>query len=185
MTLRGGLALLCAVTLFTGCWSGCGDRPLPDPEPKSTPSDQDLIAFHRERARQLDSLIAATASTWGPAVKTTGTGLRVQKLDSLPGAPRIDALTPGTILELRHRFSLLDGRTISDWPTDGPLAFELGNTDLPAGFHELIGDAHLGDSLRALIPPSRAWGMSGLPPDIPQEAVIRVEVRIRQYRRPS
>ena len=40
------------------------------------------------------------------------------------------------------------------------MAFEPGSTDLPSGFHELIGNAYIGDSVRALIPPVRAWGMS-------------------------
>ena len=65
------------------------------------------------------------------------------------------------------------------------MAFEPGSTDLPSGFHELIGNAQIGDSLRAMIPPIRAWGMSGLPPDIPQEAVIFVQLRIGLYQRPA
>ena len=78
-----------------------------------------------------------------------------------------------------------DGTIITDWQTDGPLAFEPGSTDLPSGFHELIEEAHIGDSLQALLPPVRAWGMSGLPPDIPQEAVIAVSLRVGLYQRPG
>ena len=76
------------------------------------------------------------------------------------GFPAVSELAEGTVLELHHRFQLLDGTVITDWQTDGPLAFEPGSTDLPSGFHELIGDAHIGDSLQALLPPVRAWGMS-------------------------
>ena len=94
-------------------------------------------------------------------------------------------LAEGTVLELHHRLSLLDGTDITTWQQDGPMAFEPGSTDLPSGFHELIGNAHIGDSVRALIPPVRAWGMSGLPPDIPQEAVISVHLRIGLYQRPA
>ena len=164
--------------------ASCGDHPLPDPPAKTAPSQQDLIAFHRERARQLDSLISATTSDW-PGVQSTGTGIRFAVIDRTAGRDAVASLPQGSILQLHHRISLLDGKTITEWQTDGPIAFRLGATDLPEGFHEIIGSALLGDSLHALIPPARAWGMSGLPPDIPQEAVIAVEVRIEQYQRPT
>lgn len=164
--------------------ASCGERPLPDPPPKSVPTQQDLIAFHRERAILLDSMMTAHTVEW-PGVTTTGTGIRLALVERSEGREPVSALPEGSILELHHRFTLLDGRTITSWQQHGPLAFKLGATDLPAGFHEIIGQAVLGDSLRALLPPARAWGMSGLPPDIPQEAIIAVEMRIDQYRRPA
>jgi len=170
--------------LLSGC-TGCHlDRPLPDAGGKTAPSAQDLLEFHRTRALALDSLIDENTADWN-TVTLSGTGIRHERLDSIPGSPLVAQLKEGTVLELHHRFALLDGRVITEWRQDGPMAFEPGNTDLPSGFHELIGQAHLGDSLRALIPPVRAWGMSGLPPDIPQEAVIAVELRIDLYRRPA
>ena len=188
MRSRRSLVILGTALILgsTGCWNGCGERRLPDPPPKTTPSQEDLMAFHRERALHLDSLMTATTAGWtGLDVSTSGTGLRVAHIDSIPGSPPVSSLPDGTILELHHRFALLDGNIITHWKTDGPLAFEPGATDLPAGFHELISGASLGDSLRALIPPSRAWGMSGLPPDIPQEAIIEVTLRVDLYRRPA
>jgi len=173
-----------AVSFLAGC-TGCHrDHPLPDASGKTQPSKQDLIEFHRQRAMALDSLIDARTASWGDVIRT-GTGIRKEQLDSLAGAPAVRDLSEGTVLELHHRFQLLDGTIITDWQTDGPLAFEPGSTDLPSGFHELIGEAHIGDSLRALIPPVRAWGMSGLPPDIPQEAVIAVSLRVSLYQRPG
>ena len=170
--------------LLTGC-TGCHrDRPLPDASGKTEPSKQDLLEFHRQRALALDSLIDARTANWGNVIRM-GTGIRKERLDSIPGAPAVQDLTEGTVLELHHRFQLLDGTVITDWQTDGPLAFAPGSTDLPSGFHELIGEAHIGDSLRALIPPVRAWGMSGLPPEIPQEAVIAVSLRVGLYQPPG
>ena len=177
-------AVLSAAILLTGCF-GCGhDQPLPNRSTKDTPSKQDLLEFHRLRALALDSLIDQETAKWGSVLRS-GTGIRSERLDSIPGSPAVSALAEGTVLELHHRLSLLDGTDITTWEEDGPMAFEPGSTDLPSGFHELIGDAHIGDSLRALIPPVRAWGMSGLPPDIPQEAVISVHLRIGLYQRPE
>lgn len=174
-----------ALSLFLAGCTGCHrDRPLPDARGKTEPSKQDLLEFHRQRALALDSLIDARTANWGNVIRS-GTGISKERLDSLPGAPATRDLTEGTVLELLHRFELLDGTVITDWQTDGPLAFEPGSTNLPSGFHELIGEAHIGDSLRALIPPVRAWGMSGLPPDIPQEAVIAVSLRVGLYQRPG
>ena len=185
MMLRpAAIAAGVAVSFLAGC-TGCHrDRPLPDASGKTQPSKQDLLEFHRQRAMALDSLIDARTASWGDVIRT-GTGIRKEPLDSLPGAPAVHDLTEGTVLELHHRFELLDGTVITDWQTDGPLAFEPGSTDLPSGFHELIGEAHIGDSLQALLPPVRAWGMSGLPPDIPQEAVIAVSLRVGLYQRPG
>lgn len=180
-----GIAAGTALSLLLAGCTGCRrERPLPSPSSKTQPSKQDLLEFHRLRALALDSIIDARTADWGNAIRS-GTGIRKERLDSLPGAPAIRDLTEGTVLELHHRFQLLDNTVITDWQTDGPLAFEPGSTDLPSGFHELIGEAHLGDSLRALLPPVRAWGMSGLPPDIPQEAVIAVSLRIGLYQRPG
>ena len=107
----------------------------------------DLIAFHKQRAAQLDSLISAVASQW-PDVTQTGTGIRLEWLDRTPQATKVSDLPKGTVLELHHAFALLDDRVITSWQQDGPLAFELGATDLPTGFHEIIGSAALGDSVR-------------------------------------
>lgn len=177
-----GLVAFCV--LLSSC-TGCHrDAWIPEAEADRGPSQIDLLEFQRQRALALDSLMAAVSSDWETPIQT-GTGLRMEVLDSLPGSTAVRDLPEGSVLEIHHRFSLLDGRTLTDWKTDGPLAFELGRTDLPSGFHELFGLASLRDSLRALVPPILAWGMSGLPPDIPQEAVIAVECRIDLYRRPA
>ena len=173
-----------AALLMTGC--GCGEQRLPDPPPKTAPSKADLMEFQRERALALDSLMTARSESWSNVVRT-GTGIRYEVLDRTAGPAAniaVDALAQGTVLELHHRFGLLDGRSITSWQQHGPLAFEPGATDLPAGFHELVGLLQIGDSVRALIPPSQAWGMSGRPPEIPQEAVIHVEMRVDLYFRP-
>ena len=176
------IAVLALSSLFfIGCTDSASKRSPIEAEQKTRPSKKDLIEFHRQRAQEMDSLIDAKTAQW-QSVTRSGTGIRSERLDSMPGAPSVAELETGTVLELHHKFSLLDGRIITQWKEDGPLAFEPGSTDLPSGFHELIGQAHIGDSLRALIPPIRAWGMSGLPPDIPQEAIILVEMRLDLYR---
>jgi len=175
------LGVLCI--LLQGCWTGCAERRIPDAPPKTAPDQADLMEFHRLRALALDSLIVAHTADWD-SVGSTGTGIRYEILERKSAAP-VSSLPKGTVLELHHRFALLDGKTITTWQEDGPMAFELEGTDLPAGFHQLIGQSMLGDSLRALIPPSQAWGMSGRPPEIPQEAVIAVAIRIDLYTRPA
>ena len=177
------LSIVLGGLLFSGCWSD--DPEEPAHAPTTTPSKADLIEFHRQRAMALDSLILTRITHWD-SVTTTGTGIRFEILDR-GAAPsiRTNSLSEGTVLELHHRFALLDEKVITTWQEDGPMAFELGATDLPAGFHELIGHAALGDSLRAMVPPSMAWGMSGRPPEIPQEAIIAVNMRIQLYTRPT
>ncbi len=181
--VANGAFTLCTL-LFVSCTDSASDRSIPNGPKKTRPSQEDLIEFHRQRALEMDSLIDANTAQWEFVVRS-GTGIRLERLDSIPDAPRVSELEEGTVLELHHKFSLLDGRVITRWEEDGPLAFEPGSTELPSGFHELIGQARIGDSLRALIPPIRAWGMSGLPPDIPQEAIILVEMRLDLYRRAS
>ena len=170
------------LVIFSGCWSNPSERLVAPP--KTAPTQADLIAFHKQRAAQIDSLISTYSQSW-EGLEKTGTGIHLEWLERMSNARSIGSLPKGTVLELHHRFSLLDERTITTWRDDGPLAFECGSTDLPSGFHEIIGAASLGDSVRALIPPSRAWGMTGLPPEIPQEAIIYVEMRIDLYTPPE
>lgn len=176
-----GLAGLLGLMGLIGCWSNPYDQPHQEDRSKTAPTQADLIAFHRQRAAEIDSLMASKASSW-EGREETGTGIRLEWLNRNTQATRVSDLPKGTVLELHHRFTLLDDRVITAWPNGGPIAFELNATDLPSGFHEVIGAAHLGDSVRALIPPSRAWGMTGLPPEIPQEAIIYVEMGIDLYR---
>lgn len=179
-----GLAGLLGLFGLTGCWSNGNEQRLSDSPHKTAPTQTDLIAFHKQRAEQLDSLMASVTQSW-PGLERTGTGIHMEWLERDTTAVPVEALPKGTVLELHHKFTLLDDQVLTTWQDDGPLAFELGATDLPTGFHELVGQAFLGDSLRALIPPSRAWGMTGLPPDIPQEAIISVEMNIDLYRQPQ
>ena len=177
-------AIVATSVLLSNC-TGCHrDAWIPEAGPDKGPSKIDLVEFQRQRALALDSLMATVTSDWEGPIQT-GTGLWLQVLDSVPGSPAVRALPEGSVLEIHHRFSLLDGRVLTDWEADGPLAFELGSTDIPSGFHELFGQACLGDSLQAVLPPILAWGMSGMPPHIPQEAVIAVECRVHLYRRPA
>lgn len=186
MTKTGITSILwaCCLVLGAGC-SGCHqDAPIGPSPHAGTPTKQDLLEFQRLRALALDSLVTTLTADW-PGKQTTGTGIRWETLERTEQAPAVSSLADGTVLELHHSIALLDGRVISHWTQDGPMAFEPGKTDLPSGFHELIGLAHLGDSIRAVLPPIRAWGMSGLPPDIPQEAVIAFTCRVDLYTRPS
>ena len=179
-----GFFLWTGVVTASGCASCYEDEWIPEQTKPQGPTSQGLVEFQRQRALALDSLIQDVTSDWKKSIHT-GTGIRYERLDSVPGAPAVASLSEGSVLEIHHRFRLLDGRVITDWTQDGPLAFQLGGTDLPSGFHELFGLTHVGDSLRAILPPIRAWGMSGLPPDIPQEAIIEVHARIGLYRRPA
>lgn len=178
-----GLLVFLGLVSLTGCWES-PNVPSSANRPKTEPTQTDLIAFHKKRVAELDSLMTSNASDW-PGHFKTGTGIHLEWLDRNTQAARAADLPKGTVLELHHQFSLLDGKVITSWHNGGPLAFELGATDLPSGFHEIIGSAFLGDSVRAFIPPSRAWGMTGLPPEIPQEAIIYVEMGIDIYRLPE
>ena len=109
-----GTALF-ATILFEGCF-GCGhDQPLPDRNTKDTPSKQDLLEFHRLRALALDSLIDQETAKWGSVLRS-GTGIRSERLDSIPGSPAVSALAEGTVRALHHRLSLLDGTDLTPAP---------------------------------------------------------------------
>lgn len=169
------------------CWAAlfvltrCGTEP-PVSSERNVVTREDLLAFNQEKAEQermfIDSLVASMHSAAMPHYVETATGLRVWSYDRLEqlGAP----LVLGDTVQWIGELMLTDSTVLSTWTEEEPLRFLWNRSDWPAGFHELA--ALLADGQRAacLVPSHMAWGLTGYPPLVPQEAVLLLNIRQRR-----
>jgi FKBP-type peptidyl-prolyl cis-trans isomerase len=81
--------------------------------------------------------------------------------------------------------SLTDGSVRMSATATKPLMMAIGLTDLPASFHDLAAMTIPGDSVEAWIPAAEAWGLSGKPPVIPQDAVIHLRFKVLSVETPE
>ena len=171
------------LTLLIGCaalmaCAGCGHERTPEPL-KEVVTREDLLAFNQEKAERerlfIDSLVASIHSSVMPHYAETATGLRVWSSDRFeqPGTP----LALGDTVQWVGELMLTDSTVLSTWTEEEPLRFLWNRSDWPAGFHELA--ALLADGQRAacLVPSHMAWGLTGYPPLVPQEAVLLLNIR--------
>ena len=156
----------------------CGTEP-PVSSERNMVTREDLLAFNQEKAEKermfIDSLVASMHSSVMPHYAETATGLRVRSSDRFEqlGAPLVRGDTVQWIGELM----LTDSTVLSTWTEEEPLRFLWNRSDWPAGFHELAALLADGQRAASLVPSHMAWGLTGYPPLVPQEAVLLLNIR--------
>ncbi len=141
-----------------------------------TPAD--LIDFNQKKVRRqhvfIDSLVASMHSPDFPYYVETTTGLRVWSSEAfLARSP----LNPGDIVQWVGELMLMDSSLVHAWTEEESLRFRWNQSDWPAGFHELATLLASEQQAMCIIPSHIAWGLTGFPPLIPQEAVLLLNVR--------
>lgn len=141
---------------------------------------EDLLAFNQAKAEQermfIDSLVASMHSSVMPHYVEMATGLRAWSSESFQQAAPLQL---GDTVEWVGELMLTDSTVLSTWTKEEPFRFVWSRSDWPAGFHELA--SLLIDKQRAvsIVPSHLAWGLTGYPPLVPQEAVLVVDVEQR------
>jgi len=142
---------------------------------------EDLLDFNQEKAEQermfIDSLVASMHSSVMPHYLETATGLRAWSSD--PFQQLKVPLQPGDTVEWVGELMLMDSSVLATWTKEEPFRFAFGRSDWPSGFHELAST--LIDKQRAvcIVPSHLAWGLTGYPPLVPQEAVLLLDIEQR------
>lgn len=142
---------------------------------------EDLLAFNQEKAQQeqvfIDSLVASMHRSVMPHFVETAIGLRAWS--SEPFQQIEVPLQPGDTVEWVGELMLTDSTVLATWTKEEPFRFAWSRSDWPAGFHELA--SVLIDKQRAvcIVPSHLAWGLTGYPPLVPQEAVLLLDVEQR------
>jgi hypothetical protein len=166
--------------LVSLCWWSCSEPSKPEIRKVSA---EDLIAFNQAKFRAQAALIADSTSTWGEDSRTLRT-IRWRWIDK-GGEERPARHVDGTVVSWAADVSLTDGSVRMSATATKPLMMAIGLTDLPASFHDLAAMTIPGDSVEAWIPAAEAWGLSGKPPVIPQDAVIHLRFKVLSVQTPE
>lgn len=158
----------------------CGTEP-PVSSERNIVTREDLLAFNQEKAEQermfIDSLVASMHSAAMPHYVETATGLRAWS--SEPIQPLEMGLQPGDTVEWVGELMLTDSTVLSIWTKEEPLRFTWNRSDWPAGFHELASTLTDEQRVVCIVPSYLAWGLTGYPPLVPQEAVLLLNIEQR------
>lgn len=137
---------------------------------------EQLLAFNAQKAKEQDKLMHVLAPD-SMGYEDMG-GIRIRwssRRQSTTNALHTD----GTVVEWTGEISLTDGQVRMQFEEDAPLVFVIGFGDWPLGFHDIARVSQVGDDLDAWIPSVLAWGLTGLPPSIPQDAMVHVKIHVK------
>ena len=168
--------------LFLGlCLNSC-DSTVPKNTSRAV-STLDLLAFNEQNAKMqamlLDSIATDRAWPAEEGYSKNGSGVHVLRREPTDKLRLIEA---GDTLYWTGRAMLLDSTVLFDWTIAKPFSLIVEASNWPDGFHEVGLEMNLADSLGALIPPHMGWGLSGLPPLVPQEAALWFELAFHDLR---
>ena len=163
------LALICAV--FCSCDSSNV------PVPKRPVSMLDLIELNQRNAEKEALMIDSVSRSWGWQMQ--GGFLHQASGIQLIQGPLLDdprTIEKGDTLSWVGRVMLMDSTLLFDWTVDEPLSLVVDASNWPVGFHEMAKQMVATNALSALVPSHLAWGLSGWPPLVPQDAVLWMEI---------
>lgn len=178
--LAASLAIAC---LFL--WS-CDAR-VSNGKPSSSPvvSAEDLIQFNLQKLEAQGDLLDSLALQWGwvdsPGFHSLGSGLLLaprghKAID--PFLSKTPLVFNGDSVYWQIEVRLVDSTLVMDWGVNNPLVFHRVRSGLPAGFQQLSEYVLIGDSVECLIPAHMAWGLTGSPPLVPQDAALLLRLRV-------
>ena len=148
-------------------------------------SAEDLIQFNLQKLQAQSELLDSLALQWGwvnsPGFQSLGSGLLL--------APRGRKVIDSLLLNKPRVFNddsvywqiqlrLVDSTLVMDRGVNNPLVFHRLHSGWPAGFQQLAEYVLLGDSVECLIPAHMAWGLTGSPPLVPQDAALLLRLRV-------
>jgi FKBP-type peptidyl-prolyl cis-trans isomerase len=162
----------------SGMFSGCTLNTAPTAPTKAKGLDPELLlAFNAQKAQEQDELLHILAPD-SMGYEDLG-GLRIRWSSRAESTSKV-LHTDGVVVEWTGKISLTDGQVRIQFEEDDPLVFVIGFSDWPMGFHDIARVSQVGDHLDAWIPAALAWGLTGLPPNIPQDAMVHVDIEVKR-----
>lgn len=163
------------------------DAPISNGKSSSVPlvSVEDLIQFNLQKLEAQGELLDSLALQWGwvdsPGFQSLGSGLLIAMRGHKAAAPVLSnppIVFSNDSVYWRIEVRLVDSTLVLERGVENPLVFHRVRSGWPAGFQELSEYALRGDSLECLMPAHMAWGLTGSPPQVPQDAALLVRLRV-------
>lgn len=162
---------------------GCEREPKDVAQSTGIASNESLMAFHVEKAREQFDLMDSLAHQWGDARIADSLGFffiyrDASMTNGVSGKRGAEFYKQSKTVRWNARIMLLDSTICMEWPSSNPLSFNVQSSPWPSGFSELARYLQVGDSVECFLPPHLAWGLTGLPPEVPQDAIIWMQIRV-------
>ncbi|MDD4645295.1 MAG: FKBP-type peptidyl-prolyl cis-trans isomerase [Bacteroidales bacterium] len=169
------------VMLLTSLLMAGGCKPKyrqPEVQEKIIAPDQaSVIESNQLMIRQNAQLIRDQATVRGWTLTETGTGVFYQRYPLKRSEPS-KKIEPGDRVSLEYEVRLLNGVFCYSSKDKGLKQFIVEKSDAESGLHEVIQLLHPGDSALVVIPPHRAFGLTGDGDRIPPRAILVYDIRI-------
>ncbi len=179
--MRRRFKLLAALLILgiTISLSGCKQKYRRQEPPAAArfPDQESIFRANQLIIRKYATSISEKAASNGWHLSETGTGVFYQLIDRKRNTQQGNIET-GDRISLSFKLSLLDGTLCYSSKKQGVKQFFVDKSEAEPGLHEAVKFLQPGDSARIIIPPQRAFGLTGDGNLIPPRAILVYEVRI-------
>jgi len=156
------------------------DRPLN----QSMTDQESIYRSNQLMVRQYADAIRDHAASQKWILKETGTGVFFQIINQKKN--HSEKIASGDWVSLNYRLSLLNGTECYTSKLKGKKQFVVGRSEAEQGLHDAIQFLCPGDSAIIVIPPQRAFGLTGDGDRIPPRAILVYEIKVDSVsRRPN
>ncbi len=169
------LLIIIAFTVASGCKPKY--RKQEQPAAASLPDQESIYQSNQSVIRKNAQTIRDLAIAKGWDLTESGTGVFYHVFAG-PVSNQLKPIEPGDRVSLDYQLSLVDGTKCYSSKTLGFKQFVVEKSDAEQGLHEAVQYLHPGDSALVIIPPHRAFGLSGDGNLIPPGAILIYEIRV-------
>jgi FKBP-type peptidyl-prolyl cis-trans isomerase len=141
------------------------------------PDQESIYRANQVLIRQYANSISEVAARNGWRLSETGTGVFFQLINT-EQKKQNQKIEKGDWVSLSYKLCLLDGTLCYSSNKQGFKQFIVEQSEAELGLHEAMKFLHPGDSARIVIPPQRAFGLTGDGNLIPPRAILVYEIRI-------
>lgn len=141
------------------------------------PDQESIYRSNQSMVRQYANTIREHAINKKWVLNETGTGVFFQIINQKK-KNQAAKIIAGDWVSLSYRLSLLDGTECYASKNKGLKQFVVGKSEAEPGLHDAIQFLHSGDSAIIVIPPQRAFGLTGDGDRIPPRAILVYEISV-------
>jgi FKBP-type peptidyl-prolyl cis-trans isomerase FkpA len=147
------------------------------PTKQALPDQESILRSNQLMIKQDVQSIKDKAAVRGWSLIETGTGVFYHRYNLASGQPA-KKIQPGDKVTLAYKLSLLDGTGCYSSKNQGLKQFTVEKSEAESGLHEAIQFLYPGDSALIILPPYRAFGLTGDGNRIPPRATLVYEIHI-------